>query len=305
MPPVNATVANPLDPASVSGTQITVDTWLNNPTRINRALIDLTIGRQRFFWDQVFQPLGARVEGGSVIYDPVQANDLYLSRDVEEVAPGEEFPLVTSQREAPLVARVRKFGGKFYVTDEARDRNNPVGLQREMVKLSNTMLRQMDRYAMAVLNAAITASGRTVAGHDWSADAAVSQLNRTPAQEPGSDIALAQETVDVEEQGTVFDTLILNPRQNRRAMQIYGPNYRQVLRDTYGVTNIYVTNRQVSGRAKLLQSRLVGGFGVEQPIATETWREQETERTWSKTSGRPVFYVDNAFAIVELTGLGA
>jgi hypothetical protein len=44
---------------------------------------------------------------------------------------------VTFDRPAPLTAQVEKLGGKFRVTDEARDRNDLSAIQSEGVKLGN------------------------------------------------------------------------------------------------------------------------------------------------------------------------
>ena len=44
---------------------------------------------------------GRDVAGGAVIYDQATENELYLDRDVQEVAPAAEFPIVTSSRRAP------------------------------------------------------------------------------------------------------------------------------------------------------------------------------------------------------------
>jgi hypothetical protein len=42
---------------------------------------------------------------------------------------------------------------------------------------------------------------------------------------------------------------------------------------------------------------------IEKPLGTETWREPETERTWSQTSVRPVMYVTNPFSVLQANGL--
>src|SRR4051812_12527044 len=76
-------VAHPLAPPTLSGTLITVDTMLNQPTRITRMIMDMTL--QRFVADRIYTSSGG-VSGGAVVYDSVEANDLYTSRDVERVA---------------------------------------------------------------------------------------------------------------------------------------------------------------------------------------------------------------------------
>src|SRR3954468_20401276 len=108
----------PLALPTVSGTTISVDTMLQQPTRITRYLSDLTL---RGYWaDKVFTPNGG-VSGGAVLYNQLLENELFVSagRDVQNVEPGAEFPLVTFDRPVPLVKPVEKFGGKFFVTDEA------------------------------------------------------------------------------------------------------------------------------------------------------------------------------------------
>src|SRR3954447_12651873 len=100
-----ATVAHPLGPPTIAGTTITVDTMLNQPTRITRMIMDLTL--QRFIADRVFASAGG-VTGGAVIYDEATVNELYAARDVETIRPGMEFPIITSERQVPKIAPVEK-----------------------------------------------------------------------------------------------------------------------------------------------------------------------------------------------------
>ncbi len=112
-------VAHPLGAPTVSNGDITVDMYSKQPTRVTRLVQDLTLGR--FILDRILTRAGS-ISGGAVLYDEVTAPDDYTTRDVELIAPGEEFPLLTSERPTPKVATPGKWGGKFYVTDEARDR---------------------------------------------------------------------------------------------------------------------------------------------------------------------------------------
>src|SRR5262252_7934992 len=157
-------VAHPLGPPTFSTTTMTVDLALQTPTRVTRTLMDLTL--QRFFADRVFTSAGG-VTGGAVIYDEIQVNELYLTRDLEMIAPGTEFPVLTSQRRAPKVATVEKWGGKFFMTVEARDRNDVSVYTRQIRQLANTIVRKINQRAIDVLNAAITANSRTTTGNNW------------------------------------------------------------------------------------------------------------------------------------------
>jgi hypothetical protein len=116
-------VTFPLGPATVSGTTITVDQALNQPTRITRDIAQLA--DQRFFAGRVFSAAGG-IDGGSLLYElpPSIQTDLFAERGIQEVAPGEEFPILTFLRGVPVVAKPRKLGGKFPVHKEARQRND-------------------------------------------------------------------------------------------------------------------------------------------------------------------------------------
>src|SRR5262245_49833950 len=98
---------HPLGPPTISGTNITVDLMLNQPTRITRMISDLTL--QRFLADRIFASAGG-VTGGAVVYDEETTNQLYLARDVQRVEPGAEFPVLTGERLVPKVAEVEKWG---------------------------------------------------------------------------------------------------------------------------------------------------------------------------------------------------
>src|ERR1700712_2904315 len=114
-------VTYPLGAPTISGTEITLDTLSQQPTRVTKMVQDLTL--QKFLLDKLFTSAGG-VTGGAVIYDLVTENDLYATRDAEKVAPGSEFPILTSARLAPRIATPDKWGGKFDMTDEAMDRND-------------------------------------------------------------------------------------------------------------------------------------------------------------------------------------
>jgi len=292
-------VAHPLGPPTVSTTFVTMDIALNSPTRITRTLMDLTL--QRFFADRVFTSSGG-VSGGAVVYDDLQANDLYSDRDIQRVAPGDEFPLVTSSRRVPKVAEVEKWGGKFFVTVEARDRNDVAVFTRNVRMLANTIVRKINQRAVEVLEAAVQASpNRLVTGVNWStvvtAGASASNSNLWP----GYDFSRAQAQAETEELGIVYDLWILNPQEYLQLARIYGPDLDALLASLN--LSIFVTNRMPAGNAYVVQSGQSGQMRTEQPLATTQWYENETERFWTQSSVRPLMFCDNRFAILKFTNL--
>lgn len=292
--------AHPLGPPIVSGTLITVDTMLQYPTRITRLLSDLTL--QRFIMDRLFTSAGG-VTGGAVVYDMATVNELYLTRDVERIAPGAEFPLVTSARRAPNIAYVEKWGGKTFITDEARDRNLSTMFGNELRKLGNTMVRKLNQRAMDVLTAAIAANGgqSTFVGHNWQT-VVVGGSNPTNVNAlPGADFARAQLLADITEIGINYNLILMNPQEAAQLSLIYADRLGGIL-SNYGLA-IYVSNRVPAGSAYLIAQGELGEIRIEKPLGTETWREPGTERTMVQSSVRPIMYVTNPFAVMQITGL--
>lgn len=292
------TFQHPLGPPTVSGTTYTVDFMLNAPSRINRMVMDLTL--QRFFADRVFAS-GGGVSGGAVVFDPLVANDLYSDRDVQRVSPGGEFPIITTSRRAPNVAVVEKWGGKVFITDEARDRNNTIMFTNSIRQLANTIVRKINQRAVEQLDAAVTANSRTLTGHSWSTVVVGGSSQSAANLWPARDFGAVQVQAEQEELGVVYDLWIINPLEFLSLSTVYGAFLSDIL-NSAGI-DIYVTNRVAAGTAYAVASKQVGEMRIEKPLGTETWREEKTERTWVQSSVRPLFLVDNPFAVIKVSGL--
>jgi len=291
--------SHPLGPPTVSQDTITVSTMLNQPTRITRMIMDLSL--QKFITDRVFSAAGG-VTGGAVVYDEATENELYATRDVQRVAPGTEFPLIEAEQPIPKVAEVEKWGGKVFVTDEARDRNNSAGFTNKIRKLTNTIIRKNNQRAVNTLTASIAASGQTVTGRDWGAVVTGGAGQSTANLWPARDFALAAQMAEEDELGVVYNLWLLNPQEYTELVVIYGAAGLQELLRTLNI-DIYVSNRVPAGTAYVVAAGQVGEFRIEKPLGTETWREPGTERTWVQSSVRPVEYVTNPFAVLQFTGL--
>lgn len=294
--------AHPLAPPTLTTTTITVDVMLKQPTRITRMLMDMTL--QRFVADRIFQSAGG-VTGGAVVYDAVEANDLYMNRDVERVAPGAEFPILTSARRAPGVAEVEKWGGKVYITDEARMRNESVMFTNQLRQLANTVVRKINARAIQVLEAmfaAYTATRVIASVGNWQSVTPYGGTPTAPAAWPAADFAKAAEIAETDEMGMNYDLWILNPADYTFLLVLYGGDGLQELLTTLNL-EIYVTNRMTAKTAYVVASGQVGQMRIEKPLGTETWREPNRERTWVQASVRPLMFVDNRFAALKFTAL--
>jgi hypothetical protein len=293
--------AYPLGPPTVGADgSITVPNMLNQPTRITRMIRDLSL--ERFLIDKIFTSAGG-VTGGAVVYDVPDYNDLFSDRDVQEVSPGAEFPIVTSHVPIPLTALVRKWGGKVFITDEARDRNDSAAFTNEIRRLTNTIIRKLNQQAVGVVNVALAAyPNQTIPGHNWTSFT-TQGTNPTPyAQQPVADFAAVELLTETQELGVEIDYIILNPFDANSLQLGYGPMWEEVL-NTWFPAGHYVSNRQPKGFALCFASGQVGEMRVEKPLGTETWREPSTERTWVQSSVRPVMYVTNPFAVQIISGI--
>jgi hypothetical protein len=299
-------VAYPLGPPSISGNAITVDEALNDPTRITRDVADLTM--QRFFLDRIFTP-GGDISGGAILFERPNplATDLWADRDVKEVAPGDEFPLLTFSRGVPMVARPRKIGGKWFVTKEARKRNNQALLTRYMRQTANTLRRRLELMGLAELSAVITAEARFRTGTSWSAYAALTTANRTGTSGPVADILATNLAIDLEERGNELTGAIFHPNQWASLAQIYGAENVSAVLTNIGLTEWFVTPRATAGTVLLYSPGQVGEwrneFPLDEEVDVEVVAAGGRQRTWYQWSISPSFVVQDQFTLMELRGV--
>jgi hypothetical protein len=288
----------PPDAPTVSGSKITVDVFLNTPARVNRAVQALTF--QRFIADIIFGT-GPQASGGAVVYDQVTTSDLYLARDVQEIEPGSEFPILTGTEPTPLVAIAKKYGGEVFLTYEQVRRNNRQVLNREMTRLRNTIVKRVDTIALNFLNAApintMAASG------DWS----------LAATDIIADIADATGVIEDLDMGYSPDTVLLNPTQHRDLIK--DKDIRDALpREKSDVPiatgklgrlmglDFISSNRVPAGTVYVLQRGIVGGLSDEIPAYAKVIDSERDERQYIHGARVVTPYVTDPKAVVKITG---
>lgn len=299
--PDNA-VAYPLGAPTISNSKITVDLALQQPKRITQRLSEINL--QKFIVDKVFTN-GAPVVGGALIFDQLVANDLYLSRDIEARAPGNEYPVVGSDRTDPKVAKVEDYGGKFKVEDTTKKRNDKVYFDNQVTALANTIVRKVNQRAVAVLDAAITGVGSAalIAGHNWT-NVTLSGTSPTPNNaRPFADIAAARLAADKEELGVEFNLLLVNPQELASLTIAYGEDFAAFIA-SIGL-EIFASNRVTAGTAYILEKGKVGVLGYEEGLTTEVIDDRHTRSSWVQSYVNPLFAVTNPYSIKKITGLAA
>lgn len=288
----------PPPPPTVNGTNITVSAFLNNPPRVQRAMEDLT--RQRFVADVIFGA-GPAATGGSVIYDQLTTEDLYLTGDVQTIAPGGEFPLLTSADKAPLVAVAAKYGAEVFLTDEEVRRDRRDVLRRELAKLRNVVIRKVDTVAIAALDAAPTLTA--TASGSWGA----------AATDVIADLATAANGVNNTDLGYVADTVLLNPREELALLK--DADVRAALpreRDDSLIRtgnlgrlmglDFIVTNRVPAGTVYVMQRGIAGSISDEVPLYGRTIADERRERVFIHGGRVVVPFVTDPKAVMRITG---
>lgn len=293
----------PPSPPTYANGRITVEQFLRTPSRVQRAVEDLT--RQRFIADYIFSAGDA--QGGAVVYDRVLAADLYTTRDVQPIEPGSEFPIVDAAETAPIVAAVTKWGGAALITYEVVRRDARDVLARQLTKLRNTITKKVDSIAVAAMTA--DASIPTSAG--------VAAWNNVATGDPITDLEVARSAIDDADMGYTADTILINPQQRLRLMgradirnalprenTAANPllNGGAALGGLLGFTWI-VSNRVPAGTAIVLSRGTIGSIRDELPLYSRTVDQPDQERWLLMAARVTVPVITDPMAAYRLTGL--
>lgn len=295
----------PLSPASVQDGSITVDMFVQEPTRLSNYVSSLT--QANLVSQFLFSSTAA--SGGAIMYDRLVKNQATAADNPGVIAPGGEFPLIGTGEGHPVVDPVVKTGGKFEITREAQLRNDPILLQRGAQRVANTMVKDIDGRAFDVINSALAgiADSLKVESSGWAAAGNVQASAKTAVTGEGTlinDIEEAKLLVQETGLGYNVDTLVLGPRDAKNLRTILGINNWQQILATLGVT-LFVTqsDKLPAGEGLLLQRGAVGIMGVEDPISTDNEYVKSTQKTVFYTWATMAFGVTDPFSAVKLTGL--
>jgi hypothetical protein len=174
-----------------------------------------------------------------------------------------------------------------------------------MVQTANTIALTLDAMAVGVLNTAISANSRTVAGQSWATAAGITNLNTSGTNQAVSDLLVARQTVELELRGVNLNSALIHPNQElslAEAATRAGTTIDAIFAAA-GITSWFASARVTAGTVILYEAGQVGGWATEFPLAEETWYEPEEQTTWYQWSVSPAMFVDNPYALVELTGV--
>jgi hypothetical protein len=154
----------PPAPPTLSGDILNISRFLSSPTAIRRRLrtyVDL-----RFISDQILTQR-FNSAGGAVLYE--QSEPFLTDRPVEAVSPGASYPKAGIPTGTAALAAVSKWGQAIEITDEDISRNVYGGqlVDRNLQKLVNSIIAQVDAVTMSAIASAVTATSAATSGH-WS-----------------------------------------------------------------------------------------------------------------------------------------
>lgn len=285
---------------TLSGTVVSVDTYLRQPTRVQR-LVEALTPASRFIADRFFAN-GPAVPSGAAVFDQVSSADLFTAKDVEIIAEGTAIPVLDDTAPSPQLAAAAAYGGAFKVSDQNRNRNSIDVFNRGVRKLSNTIVRKVDAVAVAALDAAPI---NTFAGTDWTAATTAQKI---------ANLIDAAEVINALEMGYIADSVALHPTQFNellkdvdflKAMQANGPD--AILRD--GIIGEFMgmafgrSYRITAGTGYIGSSQMAGFISDETPLTTEVipWRLHRS--TYITGYREALMGVTDPKSVVKLTGI--
>jgi hypothetical protein len=176
---------------------------LQNPRIVAKRVA--TLADQRFIAD--FLLTGRfTATGGGIFYET--GEEIFASDSPEAVAPGGEYPLTVLSRGELAAAKTTKWGLDTEITDEAISRLGLNPVDRGVTKLANSVIRNVDSVAMAVIASKIT--NTFAAAGAWTSVANVVQT-LLAAQADRADLA----------QGIDTDTVVLSGAQYAKVMGLF------------------------------------------------------------------------------------
>lgn len=302
-------VAQPLGGVTVNGTTVTVDTYVNPPTKIPAIIRELVAADEGYFIEDVFGTLGSPIQGGAVIVEETFPEDFFLDADSMPAprAPGAEAPRLASGRHEPKVRRPESWAGSIEVTDEAKQRNNVIAVRNQFTKAANTFADIIQRRGIEVLLDAVETWERTSeAKVNWHEAHESGVQNVDPLKMPHRDIALVLKQFIDDKVGVRPDTIILNTEENL-FLDLFYPGIGTTLSlgsmlAKYGITRIIPTPLIDKGKVLFVKSGAPGVIGWELPMSQEMVREGQRKTDVYVLECRPVYAAFDASAVWMLEG---
>lgn len=249
----------PAGPPTISGDAVTASRFLNSPALVARRM--RTILEQRFIAARILSQRFP-VEGGAVVFETGEV--IYAADDPRPIAPLAEYPLTLTSTGTASVAPVVKIGEDEPISDEAIKRLRFSPVDRALLKLGNTAVRKVDATALSAIASAVTAT--QAATGSWSGAGTAAQILADAADVKADILALNMGydpdvvLLDDVTYAAVLAKFISAGFLPREGDNPVGTgNFPQIL----GMAWLPTPNLPTAGQAMVLDSKMLGGIGVE------------------------------------------
>lgn len=260
----------PASPPTLSGDLETISRFLQSPTQIRRRLRDFH--DLRFVSDQLLTQR-FNTAGGAALYE--QSESQVTDRAVESVGPGSEYPFANMPTGTAAIAAVQKWGQKVRVTDEEIARNVYAGqlIDRNLRKVVNSIIQQVDSITMSAIQSAVTAVGaadqQAVSGTAWNSTAPfiLRDILLAKSQITKKNMGYKPDTIVVSDLAYAWmmsDTTVTNALRRETTDN---PVYTGSIEVLAGLTIVVAGSNYFSSGPVVLDSSQVGGMADEQDNA--------------------------------------
>lgn len=187
-----STYPTPLEEKTLTSEE--VHRFLRSPARVARRMQEMT--DLSFVSDLLLTGSASATGTGSLMVE--EDGKLFLEDEPEVIAPGGEYPLVTTDDVGAYLVALRKKGFDSEVTDEKIARTPTDTLRKLLVRMANTMIRDFDRLSLAVIASKVT--GTFAASGTWTTGGRIIE-----------DILMADATEEERERGYRYNAVVLKP----------------------------------------------------------------------------------------------
>jgi hypothetical protein len=300
-------VPGPLGSATLDGNKITIDDYVNPPTRIPEIIRNLVADQEGYFIEDLFHVPGFTVEGGAVIFTESFPEDHFLPEDqtIAPRAPGANAPTIGSTRRAPKLARPESWSGTIEVFDEHKRRMNVRAVQRQFEQAANTFADRLQTRGIQTLNGAVSAWDRVITTRTkgWRKPAEDGLANTDPLLRPEADFAAVQEQRILDKAGEMYDTLLVHPSDGFYLRIGYPEGKLEALLKSYGITHMRESVLVTEGEPIWAAGGKVGYIGFETPLTQEEQRQARKKMTEYTLETVPAFVADNPAGVLRVTGV--
>lgn len=302
-------VSQPFGGGTVSGTTITVDTYVNPPTKIPALIRSLAEDDEGYFIERVFGSLGSPIQGGAVIVEETFPEDFFLlpGGQPSPRAPGTEAPRLASSRHEPKVKRPESWAGSIEVTDEAKQRNNIIAVRNQFTKAANSFSQIIQLRGIEVLMDFIESSNRTLESKvNWHEAHENGVQFTDPLKLPGFDLSRVYKQFRDDKVGVRPETALMNTEE-LLYLEAFYPGYGgfptlEAAFARQGITSVIGTPLVEVGNVIFCKAGAPGVIGWELPMSQEFVREGNRKTDLYVLECRPVYAAFDASSVLMLKG---